>query len=145
MNERDAMRIILIKVFLTVFLSGILTTNADAKRLRPAEVNPVEKDGIQYRAPHWGNAEDKKQNGGYIEAWDIKHNKWLWSLRVFQPEINTAKERDVQDVFITSLAFMGNELHVGNEHGDVYLVDLKTRKTKKLAGASAPARAKGAP
>lgn len=127
------MRKILNKAVFPALLAMILYANAEAKRLPPAEVNPVEKGGVQYRAPHWGITEGKSQNGRVIEAWDIKQNKRLWSLRVYKTEVNPAKERDVQEVFITSLAIQGNELHVRNELGDEYLVDVRTRRTKRVA------------
>lgn len=139
------MRTILRKAIFPVLLTIILASNSEAKRLPPTEVNPVEKDGIQYRAPHWGVTEGRNQNGGYIEAWDVKRHKRLWGIQVYKSEINPAKERDVQDVFITTLAFQGIELLVRNERGEVYSVDVMKRKVKKVAGASSSAKGKAAP
>ena len=107
------MRKFLTKTFLAALVGLVLASNCEAKRLPPVEVNPVEKDGIQYRAPNW-ETEGRKQNGGYVEAWDLKRNKRLWRLLVYKTRVNPEKERDVQDVFITSLTFRGNELDVTN-------------------------------
>lgn len=44
-------------------------------------------------------------------------------------------ERDVQDVFITSIQKEGNQLHILNERKSEYLLDLETLQVKVVKGA----------
>lgn len=105
---------------------------AQAKRAAPKEVAPVVHDGVRYTAPHW--LDGKKQAGGYVQAHDTKSGKLLWEVRVYETKLDTRKERDVQDVFITSLAIDSKSkgLVVANERGKRFVVDLATRKVKQL-------------
>lgn len=104
---------------------------AEAKRAAPKEVDPVIHKGIRYVAAHF-KMEGKEFGHGYIEAWDIASNRKLWDLRIYEEKYDPYIERDVQDVFITSLTIKDDHLVVTNERGEVYEVDLRTRKIRKV-------------
>lgn len=115
-------------------LVGIaLLGQLEAKRKAPEEVKPLVWNGIKYTAPHFLMSEGKEQNGGYIEAWDVKTNEKLWELKVYDIKYNPKLETDIQDNFIVSIEIdkMKFKLIIKNEHHQVFEVDLKTRKVSK--------------
>ena len=119
-------------VFLMLATSFAISPNEQrAKRSAPAEVKPVVYQGIRYTAPHWVNANGQRIAGGYVEAFDVKTNKKRWRLRVYEIRYDPQLEKDVQDVFITSLAIEKEMLVVVNQRGERYDVDLKSRKVTK--------------
>jgi hypothetical protein len=111
-----------------LFISGELV----AKRLPPKEVEPFEFQGVRIIAPHWGLQEGRDQNGGYIQVLDLKTNELLWDLQVYQVIYDPNVEKDVQDVFIESLAASGNSFVVVDEKGGHYFVDLEKKKVGKI-------------
>lgn len=115
-------------------LVGIaLLGQLEAKRKAPEEVKPLVWNGIKYTAPHFLMSEGKEQNGGYIEAWDVKTNEKLWELKVYDIKYNPKLETDIQDNFIVSIEIdkMKFKLIIKNEHHQVFEVDLETRKVSK--------------
>jgi hypothetical protein len=102
-----------------------------AKRQVPQEVKPEIYKGVKYVAPHWSFISGRKQNGGYIEAWDARSGKKLWDLKVYEVRYDPLLERDAQDVFIVSLRIENDKLIVVNEKGERYEVDLERREVKK--------------
>ncbi len=116
-------------VFLLILLLS-LTPCIFAKRSAPKEITPIVHRGIKYIVPHWGASLKKKQNGGFIEAFDIKNKKRLWLLRVYKIKYDENLEKDVQDVFITEMKIKNNKLVVRNEKNDTFIIDLKTKKVK---------------
>src|SRR5689334_16751957 len=107
---------------------------AYAKRKAPKDVPPITFQGIKYSAPHWGMAKDKKQNGGYVEAANPDTGKLLWELKVYEIKYDPAVEKDVQDIFITSLKIVNGNLEVQNEAGDKFIVDVSKQKVIVGAG-----------
>lgn len=103
-----------------------------AKREAPKEVLPITFHGVSYSAPHWRLDIGAKQNGGYIEATNLKTDKLLWKLKIYEIKYSGA-ESDVQDVFITSLKIAEGNLEILNEKGDKFVVDLTKRKVIKGA------------
>jgi hypothetical protein len=96
---------------------------AAAKRAAPFVVAPVVKNGIRYEAPHFGNP--CGQNGGCVVAVDGSGAQ-LWDVKVYCTHYDSAKERDVQDVFITGLSLEGDSLAVSDEQGRHFSIDLDT-------------------
>lgn len=94
-----------------------------AKRVTPTPVPPVTIGNIKYSAPH-----DKM---GFVVATDTGNGKELWRVRIYSVLINPFLERDVQDVFITSLVVSGGTLLIENERGDKYTLDVHTRRVTK--------------
>ena len=68
---------------------------------------------------------------GFVVATDTTSHKELWRERIYTVRINPVLERDVQDVFITSLVVERGALIITNERGDRYTLDLATRRVTK--------------
>ncbi len=103
-----------------------LAASADtgiAKRAVPKPVKPVTAMGTIYSAPA-----DKM---GFVVASDAASGRELWRQRIYSIRLEPALERDVQDVFITSLRRRGRVLIITNERGAVFLLDLRTRKVTR--------------
>ena len=98
-----------------------VTQLAAAKRIAPANVDPITYDGIRYIAP---NDEGRR---GYVEAWDVGTNQKLWELTVFTNRIDPNVEEDVQWLFIKSLTIQDHTLLITREDEKAYQVDLKTK------------------
>ncbi|MDH3287525.1 MAG: hypothetical protein OEP48_07360 [Betaproteobacteria bacterium] len=107
-------------VFVAVFLAA---TPAPAKRAAPKPVQPVVANSVKYSAPH--------EHMGFVVATDTSSHKELWRERIYAVRINPTLERDVQDVFITSLSIERGALMITNERGDRYTLDLATRQVTK--------------
>jgi hypothetical protein len=108
-------------VLIFVAVALLLPSLALAKRLAPAEVEPVIHQGVRYIAPN----DDGRR--GYIEAWDVQTNKKLWDLTIFTNRIDPTLEEDVQWVFIKALSIRDGALIVTSEQDKIYSVDLKTK------------------
>lgn len=96
---------------------------AMAKRAAPKTVPPVTLNSVEYSAP--------LELMGFVVATDITSHKELWRECIYTVPFNPALERDVQDVFITSLVIENGTLVITNECGDSYTLDLATRKVTK--------------
>ena len=107
-----------------------------AKRAAPKDVEPVVDHGEKYLAPHV-TADYIKAHGdpkcpiGCVEAWSIKSGKLLWRVQVYEIKYDQKLEKDVQDNFITALRIKDRNLFVENEHGDKFVVNIKTHEVKK--------------
>ena len=108
-------------VLIFVAVALLLPSLALAKRLAPAEVEPVIHQGVRYIAPN----DDGRR--GYIEAWDVQTNKRLGDLTIFTNRIDPTLEEDVQWVFIKALNIRDGTLIVTSERDKIYRVDLKTK------------------
>jgi len=108
-------------VLIFVAVALLLPSLALAKRLAPAEVEPVIHQGVRYIAPN----DDGRR--AYIEAWDVQTNKRLWDLTIFTNRIEPGLEEDVQWVFIKALNVRDGALIVTSERDKIYRVDLKTK------------------
>ena len=110
-------------MILALFL-GAFAPNGFAKRAAPKPVAPIVINDIQYSAP--------AEFMGYVIATDVHTQKELWRQVIYSIHVDPALERDVQDVFITSIALHGARLLVTNERGENYLLDLATRTVTRL-------------
>jgi len=99
-----------------VCLAGI----ALAKRLAPKEVPPVVQGDIVYSAP--------SRRMGVVVATSTKTGKELWSKQIYTIQINSHRERDVQDCHITSLCFKNEKLMITNEYGQQFELDPNTQE-----------------
>ena len=99
------------------------------KRLAPEEINPVIFNGVKYIVLHWGKTKGLEQNGGYVEAIDIKSNKSLWKLQVYKIKYQLEKEKDVQDIFITSMVLDKDKkkLILTNELNEIFYVNIGSK------------------
>ncbi len=100
----------------------------EQERYEIPEPEPITVAGIRYEAMPWGKARGLAQNGGYIVAIDSTSNQELWLEKVYDVVYDPEMETDVQDVFICGLTLHdGNLLHIENERGEHYLLNLATR------------------
>ena len=114
------------RLFFLLLLCAALVAGiapASAKRAAPADVAPVIVKGVQYSAPH--------DAMGFVVATGISSGKEMWRAQIYKIRVNQELERDVQDVFITSLVAKEDTLIVTNERGEKYALDLKTRKVTR--------------
>jgi outer membrane protein assembly factor BamB len=102
---------------------GFVTGPANAKRSVPKAVEPVTVHGVTYSAPDTAM--------GFVVAFDASSGRELWRQRIYRVRVKPSLERDVQDVFITSLTLRGGSLVIANEHGERYALDLSTRKVTR--------------
>jgi hypothetical protein len=113
---------VMTRLTVILLLTVLFSQLASAKRITPANVDPITYDGIRYIAPN----DDGRR--GYVEAWDVGTNKKLWELTVFTNPIDPKLEEDVQWVFIKSLNIHGGRLLIALEDERTYQVDLKTKE-----------------
>jgi hypothetical protein len=112
------MRTLRVVLFL-MFVAGMLCPPAAfAKRAAPKPVSPVVYGGVEYRASVW--------DMGFVEAVDVASHKKLWRTRVYYVWYMPLAEKDVQDIFVTSLTVQDGNLLVRNESGRSYRVDLRS-------------------
>lgn len=107
-----------------------------AKRAAPKEVDPVVDHGVKYLAPHVTPGYAKAHGYptcaiGCIEARSVDSEKLLWRLQVYEIKYDEKLEHDVQDDFINKLQIKNGNLFVETEHGDKFIVNLKTHEVKK--------------
>lgn len=95
-----------------------------AKRSAPSPVPPVVVGNARYSAPVEAMA--------FVVATAVDTGKELWRVRIYEVRVDPKLERDVQEVFITSLEVKDGNLIVTNERGEKYALDLKTRKVTRL-------------
>ena len=76
---------------------------AAAKRSAPQPVAPVLAGAVEYSAPH--------EVMGFVIATDTQTHQELWRERIYRPIIDPSLERDVQEVFIASLAIERRVAH----------------------------------
>ncbi len=112
-------------IFCTI-LAVLPASTALAKRSAPNKVTPVKSGDIEYRAPH--------NQMGSVEAWDTRQNQLIWRRQIYVVEYTIGLERDVQDVFISTLELKGKTLIVKNERKSEYQLDLDTLQVKVLKG-----------
>ena len=98
------------------------------------EVPPVTTDEAVYSAPHFPNG-DRKQNGGVVEAHHPKTGELLWRIQIYETQYDRALEKDVQDVFIKSLALDEDHhlLIMSDEKSRIFVINLATRKVTEVA------------
>ena len=111
----------MMRLTLVICAMALLPCSAAAKRIAPAQVEPVVYEGIRYVAPN----DDGRR--AYIEAWDVQTNRKLWSLMIFTNRIDPKLEEDIQWVFINGLSLHDGTLMVASERGNTYQVDLRTK------------------
>jgi hypothetical protein len=105
---------------------------AEAKRVAPKEVPSVVAGGIRFKVPHFGALHNRPQNGGYVEAWDVKTGKLLWDRMVYRVHCVANLEKDVQDDFISEITVKGGHLFVKTERSETFDMDLETGKVRAL-------------
>jgi hypothetical protein len=82
--------------------------------------------------PHFGALHGKAQNGGYVQAWDVKSKQMLWDRVVYRIRYDPKLEKDVQDVFIAEIQVRGELLLVKDERSEVFEMDLSSGRVRAL-------------
>ena len=123
------------KLVITVMLAALFLTATStvlAKRALPNDVKPITVGQIEYRVPMSTVAGEM----GYVEAWDTskEHDRLLWRRQIYAIKYDLNLERDVQDVFITSMKLKGNTMLITNESDSKYELDLETLEVKVIKG-----------
>lgn len=105
-----------------------LSTNAFAKRLPPAEVKPLVKDGIEYNfRVEQGSCDEPSKNCGmqvFLVSQDTKTGQVKWDRELYQKSFDPNLEVDVQTVFPKSLKFKGKEIVATDEMGSTFRLKL---------------------
>jgi hypothetical protein len=111
----------------------LLATSAMAKRNAPQEVPVIKTEDAVFSVPHFPKG-DRTQNGGFIEAHHPETKKLLWRIRVYKTNDNPALEKDVQDVFISTLSFdkSHNLLIMADEKSRVFVLNLTTKNVTQI-------------
>src|SRR5882672_10590304 len=63
----------------------------NAKRKAPKPVTPITIGHVKYTAP--------SDSIGYIVAFDLVTNKWIWSKKIYTVRYIDLLEHDVQDIY----------------------------------------------
>ena len=111
---------------LLLLLCFCLTSPVFAKRSPPIEVKPVLAAEVEYRVPH-----DKM---GCVEAWDVCTKLMIWRKQVYVVKYDVDLEKDVQDVFITSVEVQKGKLLIKNERQSEFELDLTTLQATATKG-----------
>lgn len=116
-----------------VVLIVLFSTSVMAKRAAPEEVPPVKTEQTVFSAPHFPEGECK-QNGGVVEARDPRTNALLWQVQVYTTKYDEGLEKDVQDVFIKTLALdkVHNLLILSDEKSRVFVLNLTNKKVTRI-------------
>jgi hypothetical protein len=123
-----------VRAFVVALALGMIASanEAEAKRPAPKEVPSVVAGGIRFKVPHFGALHDKPQNGGYVQAWDVKTGKLLWDRMVYRVRYDANLEKDVQDDFISEMTVKGGRLFVKTERSEKFEMDLESGKVRAL-------------
>ena len=105
-----------------------------AKRRAPKPVQAVEINKVRYEIAGRLKTRAFGQDGGVITAVDTATGAELWTIAVYKTIYDANEERDVQEVYITSLKPSGDQksLLVENEAHKIYSVDLATREVVEI-------------
>lgn len=114
------------KFWLSLCVCLLFIAPAFAKRSPPAKVEPVKAAEVEYRVPH--------NQMGCVEAWDIRTGHLIWRKQVYVVRYDVDLERDVQDVFITSVEVEPGKLRIKNERESAYRLDLETLQVTAVKG-----------
>lgn len=117
--KRDNAIIVILAGLLSLCFQQVLL----AKRAAPADVAPVDYEGVRYSAP--------ASRIGVIEAHDTTTGEKLWEKKVYNIFYNPFLEKDIQDVYIVSLHIKGNELSIEDERKRSYRVKIPDHILKR--------------
>lgn len=88
------------------------------------EVEEVLYKNIRYTADHYGKVHGKKQNGGYVQAWDYFSGAKLWEKRVYFTDKLCDTIGKCPELFIKSLHIKDDKLYVYSEKDHVFVLFL---------------------
>jgi outer membrane protein assembly factor BamB len=95
---------------------------SSADRLAPPDVPPIYHGGVIY-------SQDEDGPGGLLLASDEDTGKPLWTLRIYDVDIDESYEADAQWVFFAAMTLDADgRLRIVNVAGKTFLVDVTTRQ-----------------
>lgn len=118
------------KLFLSFILILVCSIFIFAKRLPPPKVEPVTANGYVYSSdliisPLYSTAVV------YVES--AKNGQVIKKVEIYKNVYNIFYETDVQDVWINKMELIDSDtIRITNEANEVYDLDLKTYKVKKI-------------
>ena len=101
-----------------------------AKRPAPPKVPAVSFESVRYEQAYEGKDESFAQRSGFLRASSEATGDALWTLKIYNVEIDATLERDVQEVYFATLSVDGQArtIVVENERGRAFLVNIDTRE-----------------
>jgi len=111
-------------VVLAMAVAVLSVPVAHARRHAPVDVPPVRGEPMEYRAPH--------SRMGCVEAW--QGGELVWRRQIYAVRFIVGLERDVQAVFIQTMALKGNTLLITNERKSAYQLDLDSLEVEVVKG-----------
>ncbi|HEX7689812.1 MAG TPA: hypothetical protein VF453_19050 [Burkholderiaceae bacterium] len=108
-----------------------------ASRRAPPEVPPVEHDGVLYEPLASRDVSEVDPQTVYVVARDAATRTPLWWTPLYRIELVPHLERDVQMVFIRSLALSedGHRLLAENSRGRRFEIDIASHEVHELPAA----------
>jgi hypothetical protein len=106
---------------------------AYAKRGPAPHVPPLTFNGVRYFVSG-GHVENEPISRVVLKAVDINSGYQVWEATLYEIKLNAPLETDVQDVYVTSMQVVDDDLEVSNEAGDTIKVDLATGKVIEGGG-----------
>ena len=108
-----------IVLLLTFFLLNSVEVLA-SRAFPPAKISPIIYKDIKIVA------ENRLDNMGIVQAFDINTNKLVWSKQVYEVKMRPRVEADTQWVFIKEIKIDGDKLVVINEKQKMFTLDPNT-------------------
>lgn len=112
------------KYILSIFLLALSINIAAYAQMPQGEVEELLYKNIRYTADHYGKVHGKKQNGGYVQAWDYFSGAKLWEKRVYFSDKYCDNIGKCPELFIKSLHIKDDKLYVYSEEGHVFVLFL---------------------
>lgn len=113
-----------LSAFLVILICGAMPLLA--KRGPDPKVEPIHHNGVVYTAC------PQPSKMGLVEAWSEETCEKLWEKRIYHVYMVPLIEQDTQWVFINKMTLVGDVLHITNERGDSFTLDLKTKEVEKV-------------
>jgi hypothetical protein len=106
----------------------------NASRRPPAQIAPVELDGVRFEQVLDTTGIDTQDHNGWLRATSIASGEVLWTRQIYAIAYDPTKPRGVQRVYFKSLSASsdGKSLLVENEAGTRFRVDAATGQTELL-------------
>lgn len=109
-----------------------------AKRRAP-KVKPLTHQGVRYEPLRRARDSGFSQSGGVLTAVDVASGNTLWSRQLYETAFDANEERDVQEVYITTIEYeaTAKALLVTDERRRRWRVQLSDGKAEALPAAAA--------
>ncbi|MFO1329586.1 MAG: hypothetical protein U1F56_19660 [Rubrivivax sp.] len=118
---------------------SIKEKSMESAKRRVPKVKPLTHQGVRYEPLRLARENGFTQSGGVLAAVDIASGKTLWTRQLYQTAFDANEERDVQEVYIESLALdaRSGSLIATDERRRRWRVQLADGATEALPPAAA--------